>query len=158
MSNECRRLKSIGQTAKDLHALAEIPITKKQLHKINELLGELVNSGAVPDTLSEKLHETKKLLVSRFLVTMGITDPLCRTLHAAFQCQFNSTPNSDPARYHLILHISIPFTVLRCKLSDTVAWHILSCMTTYSWVLARSGVGEYAYNSKKTNSLSVRVI
>lgn len=84
MSNERRQLKSIGWTTKDLHTLAEIPITKKQLHKVNELLGELVNSGAVPETLSEKLHETKKLLVSTFLVTKGITDPLYRTLHAAF--------------------------------------------------------------------------
>lgn len=48
MSNERRRLKSIGWTQKDLRALADITVTKKQLHNVCELLGVLLKTGAVP--------------------------------------------------------------------------------------------------------------
>jgi len=84
ISNERRWLKSIGWTEKDLRTLADIPVTKKQLDKVSELLGALLNSGAVPGNLSDKLHETKKLLVGAFLMTMSIADTFYRTLHAAF--------------------------------------------------------------------------
>jgi len=84
MSNKRWRLKSIGWTEKDLRTLADIPVTKKQLHKVCELLGVLLNSGAVPGNLSDKLHETKKLLVGTFLMTMSIADTFYMTLHAAF--------------------------------------------------------------------------
>jgi len=76
--------KVVGWIAKNLHALAEIPVTKKQLHKVCELLGGLPNSGAVPENLSDKLHETKKLLVGAFLMTMSIPDPFYRISHAVF--------------------------------------------------------------------------
>jgi NACalpha-BTF3-like transcription factor len=88
MSNERWRLKSIGWTEKDLRALADIPVIKKQLHQVCELLGMLLNSEAVPGNLSDKFHETKKLLVGAFLMSMSIADPFYRTLSATFLWKF----------------------------------------------------------------------
>ena len=84
MSNERWRLKSIGWTEKDMRTLTDIPVTKKQLDKVSELLGALLNSGTVPGNLSDKLHKTKKLLVGAFLMTMSIPDPFYRISHAVF--------------------------------------------------------------------------